>query len=750
MTQDKQQIIVSFIVPAYNSETTLRKCLNSFLNPAVSDEIEVIVINDGSTDSTPHIASEYAAEYRFFQLINKENGGHGSAINYAKAIAGGKYFKVIDSDDWVQTANLPAYIESLKSTDADVVFTHFRTIDSRDGHIRDYNINNINFGNIYSFDDYWKHKQNVFQTCCFHGITYNTDFYRGYNIELSEKVSYEDQEFSTLPFAHVRTVLPLDIYLYEYSIGNPNQSMSDSNQVKRLQQREQILRKLLDAATPDLSPAASDYFMFKNRDFLLAYYMAALIKNPNKPSGRKAVRKLRDNLEKQGAQSLLEASHKQYVICFSISYLGRFGNVLLNLRRFSAIRDLAVRIRGGEKNRAQPNTDEGRLAFYGWTDYLLLNLVNAKESHYPHERSDLFVFNLNRVSAKLVEAIAESRVFENVYLIEPMHKSALTSTKDKFLRLFTGRKYYKYYAAQLESLVGHRKYKSFFTGAFWSETLHLARYFFKSSPQMEINFVEEGTAAYLEIDYLKRCMPRGGVKEIIIRYMHYAKSYKCACRQLNGLFLYQPVVPDSKVSLMPLTAISETVLTEHILRQVSESIDIKPYSDALFNYCISSNVNGIEGFHSKNVAILQNVCEIVHPPNVLVRLHPDITESDAAAYKNYYAKLFVETASGLFEGVMLHVDISNKTLISEGSTALITPKLLFNKEPYIVMTHRLYKDYPIYGNQKADAWFNLIYSLYHNKLRVSAPETEDELRETIFSLKNRIFASGRSAVAGLT
>ncbi|MCL2190063.1 MAG: glycosyltransferase family 2 protein, partial [Defluviitaleaceae bacterium] len=94
-------MIITFIVPAYNSEGTLEKCLHSLLDKQSQSKIEILIVNDGSTDSTAEIAQVFVNKHPNCRLINKENGGHGSVINVASKLASGKYIKVIDSDDWV-------------------------------------------------------------------------------------------------------------------------------------------------------------------------------------------------------------------------------------------------------------------------------------------------------------------------------------------------------------------------------------------------------------------------------------------------------------------------------------------------------------------------------------------------------------------------------------------------------------------------------------------------------------------------
>ena len=113
--------VLSVIIPSYNSRKWLKKCLESFVCSALND-IEVIVVNDGSEDGSENIAVEFVNKYpSSFIFKNKENGGHGSAINEGVKLASGKYIKVIDADDWINTQSLPEFISTLKNTDADTV-----------------------------------------------------------------------------------------------------------------------------------------------------------------------------------------------------------------------------------------------------------------------------------------------------------------------------------------------------------------------------------------------------------------------------------------------------------------------------------------------------------------------------------------------------------------------------------------------------------------------------------------------------
>ena len=118
--------VLSVIVPTYNSEKYLRTNLDSFCIDELKNLIEVLIINDGSTDSSLSIAKEYEEKYpNTYKVISKENGGHGSGINYGIKYSQGKYFKVVDSDDWVDRDGIIGLVNVLRDTDADIVYSNF-------------------------------------------------------------------------------------------------------------------------------------------------------------------------------------------------------------------------------------------------------------------------------------------------------------------------------------------------------------------------------------------------------------------------------------------------------------------------------------------------------------------------------------------------------------------------------------------------------------------------------------------------
>jgi len=328
---------LTVIVPAYNSASTLEKCLDSLCNENLQNEVEVLIVNDGSTDDTKSIALKYEEKYPNFRLISKDNGGHGSTINIASKLANGRYMKVIDSDDWV--VNLCEFVKILRNTTVDIVFTNFFTVDLSGNNIREYRMHSLQFGHVYSFHDFWTKKKYVQEVCNFHGITYRTDFYNAANIHLSEKISYEDQEYTTLPFANVKSVLPLDLHLYRYRIGDPNQSMSAERQVKQINQMETVLCKVIELTPTSISPIVVDYFIFKKSAMVLSYYMAALIKNPYKKDGRKLAKNI-NKIIKTKDPVLYATTRKVYSVCYVLSYFGIADTLKQRFQHFDLYKKL--------------------------------------------------------------------------------------------------------------------------------------------------------------------------------------------------------------------------------------------------------------------------------------------------------------------------------------------------------------------------------------------------------------------------
>ncbi len=280
--------ILSLIVPSYNSEGFLDTCIPSFLHPDVVEELDIIIVNDGSVDNTPEVAEKYCRRYPgSVRLINQENKGHGGALNTGCAAAVGKYLKVIDADDWVETNNLPVFVEFLRSCESDVVLSHHYTVDISTNEIKKWKSYPEIFEKAYNYGEIMSDWKSFERSLTFHGITYNTAFYHKFGIQLSEHVFYEDHEFATFPCCHARSVTPVDLFIYDYRIGDVQQSVSDGNQLKRLGHTETVLRRFVAEyhRLPDNCPGKA-YVQMKAQGLLLSYLTTVMLVEPKRSAGR--------------------------------------------------------------------------------------------------------------------------------------------------------------------------------------------------------------------------------------------------------------------------------------------------------------------------------------------------------------------------------------------------------------------------------------------------------------------------------
>ena len=222
---------ISFVVPCYNSEEYMEKCIKSLL--IGKDDIEIIIIDDGSKDNTGKIADKYQKRYpNIVKAIHQENGGHGEGINVGLKHATGKYFKVVDSDDWLDEDAYKKLLKEIKHIDTDLVVCNYvyTYTDGRSDQV-------ISFANVYdegrvlTWDDI--HKFSLTQYPSLHSMMYKKSVLDKSNIDLPKHVFYEDNLFIYLPLVNTKTIYYLDLDLYRYYIGRADQSVQESQMIKR-------------------------------------------------------------------------------------------------------------------------------------------------------------------------------------------------------------------------------------------------------------------------------------------------------------------------------------------------------------------------------------------------------------------------------------------------------------------------------------------------------------------------------------
>lgn len=232
--------ILTVVVPSYNIEQYISFCLDSFLIPELEQHVEVLIIDDGSTDSTGKIAKSYQESYpSLFQYIYQENGGHGSAINTGIRYARGKYFMVLDGDDWLIKNDLKVLVDKLTCLDVDLVVNHYTRVCGEQETIIESNAPSYDM--IISFQELEPEKYYFVLSA----ICYRTKLLQNMNLELPLHTYYVDLIYIIEPMLYVNKVVFLNIKPYQYRVGNQSQSTARCNMVNNYEQHKKVVLRVL-------------------------------------------------------------------------------------------------------------------------------------------------------------------------------------------------------------------------------------------------------------------------------------------------------------------------------------------------------------------------------------------------------------------------------------------------------------------------------------------------------------------------
>lgn len=253
--------ILSISIAAYNVANVIEECLNSFIKVKYLDLIEIIVVDDGSKDNTYNIVNKYVKMYpNSIKLISKDNAGHGSTINVGIEKAIGKYFKVVDGDDWVNSNNLDILVEKLLNLDVDLVINNYKKI---------YNnrIDYINICNNYICDYIYKFEElPVLKILPMHAITVKTSVLKKDLRKISEKKYYVDSEYIFFVALSSETVIFFNEDIYQYRLGQIGQSVSPQSLYKNIEDMMFIIDRLLGI----YSELDREYFNNKKKKYLFS------------------------------------------------------------------------------------------------------------------------------------------------------------------------------------------------------------------------------------------------------------------------------------------------------------------------------------------------------------------------------------------------------------------------------------------------------------------------------------------------
>ena len=284
--------ILTVIVPVYNTEKYIKRCLDSLDNKEINDKLEVLVVSDGSKDNAINIAKEYSKRLPdTFKIIEKENGGHGSTINKGLELATGKYFRVLDSDDWVDNVNFVEFVKKLEDQDADLVVTDYSKEFIYEGKSEKIVYKNLEPNKKYIFD---KFDLNILNGEYFvmATSTYKTEVLRKSNLKLMEKTFYVDMQYNVVPIPYVNSFVYFDLDIYRYFIGRLDQSVNTASFVKNHLNHDKVVKYLIDyySNLTDISDTKKEYIRIILKYILFTHYSIYCIYFKKKRQGYKLVK----------------------------------------------------------------------------------------------------------------------------------------------------------------------------------------------------------------------------------------------------------------------------------------------------------------------------------------------------------------------------------------------------------------------------------------------------------------------------
>lgn len=318
--------LLTISVAAYNVEGYLDETLKSFANDEYRDLLEVFVVDDGGKDGSLKIAQRYAEEYpEIFVPVHKENGGWGSTVNYSINHASGKYFKLLDGDDYFNASALKEYIGFLQTCDSDCVYTPFNTFEDGSKKV----VDTVNLPEaMENCKEYLLEDVASVILMQMHLMTFKTEILQLNHISISEHCFYTDIEYILKALYYVNTISGFDCNLYQYRIARAGQSVSRLGYVKHYKEHITVLKNLIELF-PKSSQCSSKYKMITDRVQLMLFtqYNIFYFLKPDR-SSKNEIRQFDDWLKSNreyydNAAFYIKLARKLNFNCFFVLYFAR-------------------------------------------------------------------------------------------------------------------------------------------------------------------------------------------------------------------------------------------------------------------------------------------------------------------------------------------------------------------------------------------------------------------------------------------
>ncbi len=326
-------LMLSIIVPSYNVEAYLEHGLSTYDDDRLEGLVQVVVVNDGSSDATQSIAERFVASRpRVFTLVNKENGGHGSAINAGIRAASGKYCRIIDGDDWADTDNLYELAGRLRSLDCDLVCDIKQEVNMVTGEKTLFPFPAyVPQDGVHPFEEVCA-REDIASFIMIHTLMVRTEYARSIGLHLLEKTFYVDFEYVVKATLDACDICFIDLNVTQYLVGNAAQSVADDNYVRRWDDHTRVTKEILrlyEARKADLDETRRSYLQRRAMLICNTHYNIALIFDKNRKRGVQRAKEFHAFLQSEHPD-IAALTDKRYRMAKVLHYLGVDSQEKLN------------------------------------------------------------------------------------------------------------------------------------------------------------------------------------------------------------------------------------------------------------------------------------------------------------------------------------------------------------------------------------------------------------------------------------
>ena len=382
--------------------------------------------------------------------------------------------------------------------------------------------------------------------------------------------------------------------------------------------------------------------------------------------------------------------------------------------------------------------------FYAWTNVLLLNSVNAKVNFFGEEKADLLIRSNSTLSQNLLDTIKKNGFFRKIYFVDMPRinkKRGILGKIPKLRVLGIKKPMQQFYKRYIMENFTDEPYDKLITGGLWNDILYILPFLYQKNPGIEVEFLEEGERSYEGIKSL--CVPvvTDNWKRKLVEYYNvgwdkrkYQKNIK------NTIYLYRPerYEEDANLKLKKLPEISREqnnicfMLLDHISDKIDYSMLLRYIKRPVIyfgNYLVPEQ----EANYDMAYRIIYMIIRKIGQGKLMIKPHTNVTDHRINFAKKYQGRVYIDRNVYLFESMYTKMELEHKIFIAKHSTVLSYAKQLFDKEPYLFFTYRLFDYYHEHGDDISDRYVMSLKRLYRNPEKIIVPnsmlEFENKLRE---------------------